>query len=66
MKEEELAYFLAIHAVTFAGARKMQELKDYFGGFREVWEAEAGELKAFRFCPGSWMLCWLPEKTWIP
>ncbi|HOV42539.1 MAG TPA: DNA-processing protein DprA [Syntrophothermus lipocalidus] len=53
MKEEELAYFLAIHAVTFAGARKMQELKDYFGGFREVWEAEAGELKAFRFLPGK-------------
>jgi len=53
VKDEEKAYLLAIHLVTIAGARKMRELKEYFGSFRQAWEAGAEELKPFRFLPGK-------------
>lgn len=44
LKKEELAYFVAVHAATFLGARKMLSLVEKLGGARAVWEAEPGAL----------------------
>lgn len=53
MKHGDLAYFLAIHAATFMGARKMLGLIDYFGSAKEAWEADLDELQSFPHLSGK-------------